>query len=231
MGRVKVLLADDDPTFCDATAYALEREGFNVVVALDGAEALRCWQAERPDVVLVDIGIPQVNGFEVCRRIRLTSETPVFMVTGASEERHVLHGFACGADDYVIKPFSPRELGMRIRAVSSRKGSRVRIEADPELGIAGLIFDREAHQVRKGDARVQLTPLEFRILDTLAANEGRVVSFGRLVELAWGFDGGNLVTLRHHVSNLRRKLFALPDHPLQVDVVYGAGYLLATRKH
>jgi two-component system response regulator MtrA len=119
---------------------------------------------------------------------------------------------------------------MRIRAVSARKAPMVRSEAVPEFGIGGVILDRESHQVRKGDARVQLTPLEFRILDTLAANEGRVIGFSRLVELAWGFDGGNLVSLRHHVSNLRRKLADLPDHPLQVDVVYGAGYLLVVPK-
>ena len=227
---MKILLADDDPAYCDATALALEGEGFNVVVALDGVEALRRWQTDRPDVVLVDVTMPNLNGFELCRRIRKTSETPVVMVTGASDERQVLQGFACGADDYVIKPFSPRELGMRIRAVSARKAPMVRSEAVPEFGIGGVILDRESHQVRNGDARVQLTPLEFRILDTLAANEGRVIGFSRLVELAWGFDGGNLVVLRYHVSNLRRKLADLPGHPLQVDVVYGAGYLLVVPK-
>jgi DNA-binding response OmpR family regulator len=226
---MKILLADDDPTFCDATAFALEREGFHVVVARDGAEALRRWQVDRPDVVLLDVTMPQINGFELCRRIRKTSETPVVIVTGASDERQVLQGFASGADDYVVKPFSSRELGMRIRAVSARKAPRVRAEAVPEFGIAGVVLDREVHQVRKGDAQIQLTPLEFRILDTLAANEGHVVSFARLVELAWGFDGGNLVSLRHHVSNLRRKLRRLPDKPLQVDVVYGAGYLMNAR--
>lgn len=223
---MKLLLVDDDPAFCDAASYALEREGFALSVAAEATEALRRWQHERPDVLLVDISLPGLSGLEICRRIRKVADTPIIIVSGSADERDVLRAFACGADDYVTKPFSVRELTMRIRAVSGRVHARAYSSDTSEIHLGEVILDREAHQVRCGSARVQLTPLEFRILDVLAANSGRVVSFGRLVELAWGFSGGTLVSLRHHISNLRRKLDELPGRPLFVDVVYGAGYAL-----
>lgn len=226
---MRILLVDDDTNFCDAAAFALRREGFDVAVAADGAEGYRLWQAERPDAVLVDVTMPQFNGFELCRRIRKLSETPLLMVSASADERYVLQAFASGADDYVVKPFSPRELGMRIRAVTGRVKTRARPDPSSPTELDGVKLDQESHQVTFAGRQVQLTPLEFRILDVLAANHDRVVGFGRLVELAWGYRDGTLISLRHHISNLRRKLNELPGDPLDVHVIYGAGYVLRNR--
>lgn len=226
---MRVLLIDDDPGYRDAATGALTREGFEVMVASDGAEGFRLWQRERPDAVLVDVSVPQLSGFDVCRRIRKMSETPLLIVTASTDERYVLQGFACGADDYVFKPFSARELSMRIRAVTGRRKSRDQGAPTVNADIGSIILDRESHRVRLGGHDVQLTPLEYRILDVLISHPSRVVSFARLMELAWDYGGGTLVSLRHHVSNLRRKLADLPGEPLEVDVVYGAGYVLRIR--
>lgn len=228
---MRVLLIDDDPTYCDATTRALAREGFEVLVASDGSEGIQLWQSERPDAVLVDVRVPLLGGFDVCRRIRKVSEIPLLIVTASTDERYVLQGFACGADDYVFKPCSARELSMRIRAVAGRRESRAGVAASINAASGSIDLDRPSHRVRLGEHDVQLTPLEFRILDVLVSNPGRVVGFARLLELAWNYGGGTLVSLRHHVSNLRQKLAGLPGEPLEIDVVYGAGYVLRIRNH
>jgi two-component system response regulator RegX3 len=223
---MKILLVDDEPSYREAAAIALQREGFDVLVAGDGAEGFRRWHAEHPEAVLVDATIARPDGFELCRRIRKRSETPVLIVAASSDERYILQAFAAGVDDYVVKPVSPRVLGMRIRAVSDRLKRRSRLDRAGPLDVAGVRLDRESNQIGFSDRRVQLTPLEFRILDVLVSNHDRVVGFGRLVDQAWRCGEGTLISLRHHVSHLRRKISELPGHPLQVRVVYGAGYIL-----
>jgi len=224
---VKILLADDDTDMLDVTAYALRREGFSIVVATDGLQALRRWRSDDPDVVLLDVGMPRVNGFEVCRRIRQSAKTPVIMLTAAGDEDHVVKGFLHGADDYVTKPFSPKQLAMRIRAVLRRTGSEVEPQPTGELHAGDLVLDVEGHQVQNQGKSVQLTPLEFRILYMLATNIGRVVSFGRLVEFAWGYDGGDPSMLKTHVSHIRRKLGLQRGQPGDITVVHGVGYSLS----
>src|SRR5690242_15946269 len=113
---MKILLVDDDPDLLDITAYALRREGFDVLVAADGVQALRRWEGEQPDLVVLDVGLPNLSGLDVCRQIRQSSETPVIMLTGASEEQRILEAYTNGADDYVRKPFSPKQLALRVRA-------------------------------------------------------------------------------------------------------------------
>lgn len=223
---MKILLVDDDAGYRDAAISALQREGFSVLTALNGTEGFRLWLSERPEAVLVDVALPNLSGFELCRRIRKISETPLLIVSSSSDERLVLQGFAAGADDYVFKPFSARELSMRIRAVSSRLKGRDEPVRTNVLDVAGVVLDREAHQARFGEYAIHLTPLEFRILDVLASNQDHVVSFSRLVELAWDYGGGTVISLRHHISNLRHKLAQLPGEPLDLHVVYGAGYIL-----
>jgi len=224
---VKILLADDDTDMLDVTAYALRREGFNIVVATDGVQALRRWRSDDPDLVLLDVSMPRVNGFEVCRQIRQTATTPVIMLTAAADEDHVVQGFIYGADDYVTKPFSPKQLAMRIRAVLRRtKGAPEPVPAG-ELRAGELVLDVEGHLVRRGSVSTQLTPLEFRILYILATNIGRVVSFGRIVEYAWGYDGADPTMLKTHVSHIRRKLGLLRGQPGDITVVHGVGYSLS----
>jgi DNA-binding response OmpR family regulator len=224
---LKILLADDDADMVDVTAYALRREGFNIIVATDGAQALRRWESDQPDLVLLDVGMPRMNGLEVCRKIRQSSETPVIMLTAAGDEEHVVQGFRHGADDYITKPFSPKQLAMRIRAVMRRSSGKPVAEPVSVLRVGQYTLDMESHQVTKGDVVAQLTPLEFRILYMLAMNEGRVVSFGRLVEYAWGYDGGEPAMLKTHISHIRKKLKVVEGQPGYISVVHGVGYALA----
>jgi len=226
---MKILLADDDTDMLDVTAFALRREGFTVAVVTDGVQALRRWRTDDPDLLLLDVGMPRVNGFEVCRRVRQASNVPVIMLTAAGDEDHVVQGYQLGADDYVTKPFSPKQLVLRIRAVLRRSGAVTVGELGGEVRVGDLTMDLEGHQIRKGDARVQLTPLEFRILYMLASNLGRVVGFGRLVEFAWGYEGGDPSVLKTHVCHLRKKLTLRRGQPGDITVVHGVGYCLTRR--
>ncbi|HVC32418.1 MAG TPA: response regulator transcription factor [Chloroflexota bacterium] len=226
---MKILLADDDADMLDVTAYALRREGFNIIVATDGAQALRRWRSDEPDLVLLDVGMPRLNGFEVCQQIRETSQTPVIMLTAAGDEEHIVQGFIHGADDYVTKPFSPKQLAMRIRAILRRSTDARAPEPVREVVVGDLTLDLEAHRVCKGGEWVQLTPIEFRVLHILASNVGRVVSFARLADHVWGYDGGDPAVLKTHVSHVRSKL-DLPREGLgAIRVVHGAGYYLSDR--
>jgi DNA-binding response OmpR family regulator len=224
---MKILLADDDADMVDVTAYALRREGFNIIVATDGAQALRRWESDQPDLVLLDVGMPRINGLEVCRKIRQESDTPVIMLTAAGDEEHVVQGFKHGADDYITKPFSPKQLAMRIRAVMRRSSGKSMAEPQSILKVGKYTLDMESHQVNRGDVVAQLTPLEFRILYMLAMNEGRVVSFGRLVEYAWGYNGGEPSMLKTHISHIRKKLDLKEGEPGYISVVHGVGYVLS----
>jgi DNA-binding response OmpR family regulator len=223
---MKILLVDDDTDLLDVTAYALRREGFNVIVATDGAQALRRWESDEPDLVLLDVGMPRMSGLEVCRKIRQTSATPVIMLTAASDEEHVVQGFRSGADDYVTKPFSPKQLALRIRAVMRRSAGQPATDSQRVLQVGDFTLDLESHQVSKKGEQIQLTPLEFRIFHMLAINEGRVVTFGRLVEYGWGYDGGEPAMLKTHISHLRKKLKLEPDRPGYIQVLHGVGYMM-----
>lgn len=224
---MKILLVDDDTDLLDVTAYALRREGFNVIVATDGTQALRRWQSDEPDLVLLDVGMPRMSGLEVCRKIRQVSPTPVIMLTAAGDEEHVVQGFRHGADDYVTKPFSPKQLALRIRAVMRRSSGQPVTETERVLQVGEFTLDLEAHQVTKSGEVIQLTPLEFRIFHMLAINEGRVVTFARLVEYGWGYDGGEPAMLKTHISHLRKKLKLEPGHPGYIQVLHGVGYVMS----
>jgi DNA-binding response OmpR family regulator len=203
---MKILLVDDDPDLVDVTAYALRREGFNIIVASDGQQALRRWEADHPHLVILDLGLPKVSGYDVCRRIRQESSVPIIMLTGLHDEEHVVQGFRLGADDYVTKPFSPRQLAMRIRAVWRRGVQAGEPEPMRELDLGDMQLDVESHEVRINGQVVHMTPIEFRVFYMLAMNAGRVVSSARLVEYAWGYDGSNTSLLKTHVCHIRQKL-------------------------
>ncbi len=224
---MKVLLVDDDIDLLDVTAYALRREGFTVILAAHGVQAMQRWQADRPDVVVLDVGLPHLTGFEVCRQMRQHESTPVIFLTARREEEQLVQGFQAGADDYVTKPFSPRELALRIRAVGRRAGSASTVEPVRELRAGELVLDGESHQVRRGEYVVQLTPLEFRLLYLLASNAGRVVSHERLVEYAWGYDEGDVALLKTHISHIRTKLQLPATGPGSIQAVPRLGYRLA----
>lgn len=223
---MKILVVDDDADLLDLTGYALRREGFTVVQALDGEQALRRWETEEPDLVLLDANMPKMNGFEVCRTIRQASTTPVIMLTARDDEEDILQGLELGADDYVTKPFSAKQLIARIKAVIRRcQGDPFR-QPVSELRAGDLVLDLQSHEAKKGGAAVQLTPLEFRLLYMLAMNEGRVIPYDRLVEYAWGYDGGDSSLLKTHMSHIRSKLGIGGSGAGSIRAIPGVGYSL-----
>src|SRR5579862_1687382 len=223
---MKVLLVDDDPDLLDVTSYALRRDGFNVIVAGDGAHALRRCTADRPDIVILDANLPQMNGFEVCHQIREKSSTPVIMLTALNDEENICQGFRMGADDYVTKPFSPKQLAMRIQAVTRRGATLSETEPTRQLPVGDLVLDVESHEVHQGGEEIQLTPIEFRLLYLLANNVGRVVASSRLVDYAWGYHGGDASLLKTHISHIRTKLGLDATGPNSISVVPSVGYRL-----
>jgi DNA-binding response OmpR family regulator len=222
---VKIMLVEDDTDTLDVTTYSLRKSGYDVVACTDGQQAVARWESEKPDLVVLDVNLPKVNGFDVCRKIRDNSLTPVIMLTGRTDEEHVLQGFNVGADDYVTKPFSHKQLAARIRAVLNRVGERVPAEPAGQVKTTDMVLDMQAHEVTRNGKNVRLTPLEFKILYILASNEGRVVSSQRLIEYAWGYDGGDPSLLKTHVCHIRQKL-GFKDVGPNIESVPWVGYKL-----
>jgi DNA-binding response OmpR family regulator len=232
---MKILLVDDDPDLLDVTAYALRREGLTVILATDGQQALRRWEADQPSLVVVDVGLPLLNGIEVCRRIRQQSTTPVVLLTGLASDEDVARGFRAGADDYVTKPFSPRQLAARIRAIVARRahhaertamGLRATPEPARELRVGDLVVDADSHEVHWQGSAVRLTRTEFRLLHLLALNAGRVVNSARLVEYAWGYGEDDVSLLKTHISHIRTKLRLSTTGAMRIESVARLGYRL-----
>jgi DNA-binding response OmpR family regulator len=224
---MKVLLADDDPDLIDITTYALRREGYTVLTASDGQQALSRWESDNPDIILMDVGMPRVDGFDACRIIRRDSDTPVILLTARHDEEDIVRGLRLGADDYVTKPFSAKQLVARMSAVLRRSTDGVYREPTKEIRVGEIVLDLQSHEARLGNELVQLTPLEFRIIYILALNEGRVVPYSRLVEYAWGYDGGDSNLLKTHICHLRKKLDLPPGHPGGIRAVPSVGYVLS----
>ena len=200
-------MADDDADMLDVTTYALRREGYSTVTATDGPQAVDKHAVERPDLVLLDRGLPRMSGVDVCRRIRESAATPIIMLTARCDDDNVVQGFLTGAADYVTKPFSHRQLAARIRAVLNRTHGALTPEPAGSLAVGSPRLEMQSHDVTVGNERtVRLTPLEFRLLYMLAINEGRVVSSARLVEYAWGYESGEASLVKTHISHLRQKL-------------------------
>ena len=224
---MKVLIVEDDVDLLDLTTYALRREGYEVVAAVDGRQGLARWEAERPDLVLLDGNLPGLNGFEVCRRIRQAGATPIIMLTARDQEEDIVRGLQLGADDYVTKPFSAKQLGARMKAVLRRSQADPYRQATREVRAGNLVLDLQSHEATKGGRAVQLTVLEFKLLYMLALNEGRVIPYSRLVEYAWGFDGGDANLLKTHLSHIRDKLGLEAGQPGAIRAVAGVGYTIA----
>ena len=229
---MRLLLVDDDLDFCDLMTYALRREGYLVTTAADGREALLRWQEGKPDIVLLDGNLPHVDGFEVCERIRRESRTPVIMLTARGQEADIVRGLQVGADDYVTKPFSPKQLTARMQAVLRRYHSSAR-QPSSEIRVGNLVLDVQSHTARLGpddeddENVVSLTRTEFRLLQLLAINEGRVVPYARLIEYACGYsDDPSAALLRTHISHIRRKLGLPAGGPGAIQSVVGVGYTL-----
>ena len=225
---MRILLADGDAESLDVTAYALRREGFQVVPCTTGEEALRRWREARPQLLLLDAGLPGLpgGGLEVCRRVRQEDDTPVVVLSDQTDDEHVVQAFRVGADDVVAVPFSPRQLVVRLHAVWRRRGPSDTPEPQRVVRAGELALDADAHEVHVGERQVRLTPTEFRLLYILAMNAGRVVAAPRLVEYAWGYDETDVALLKTHVCHLRRKLGLVRGGPGDIQSVAGVGYRL-----
>jgi len=221
----RILLVDDEPGIRDVLAHYLRDEGFEVSEAADGIEALNRAAADRPNLVILDLNLPLLSGVEVFRRLRATSDTPVIMLTSRVNEVDRVVGLELGADDYIGKPFSPREVVARVKNVL-RHYSRPNAAAarSPGQRIGALEIDRSGHEVFVEGRRVNLTPMEFRILDVLAENIGRAFTRDQLLdkisEESQVFDR----TLDRHIANLRQKIEVDSTHPRYILTVFGVGY-------
>jgi DNA-binding response OmpR family regulator len=201
---MKALIVDDDRVLADVLAFTLRREGFEVIQASDGLTALRRWEEEQPDIVVLDVNMPIMDGFAVCQRIREQADTPVILLTVRGEEDDIIHGLSLGADDYITKPFSPRQLVARTQAVLRRAGT-VATPAIRQAGSLTLDLNRRELRVGRGEP-VSLTPLESRLADYLLLNAGHVLTTNAIINHVWGPDGGDRDMLRQLVHRLRTKI-------------------------
>jgi DNA-binding response OmpR family regulator len=224
---IRVLLADDDKDFLDVTAYGLRRAGFTVSAVGNGKEALDSLISEEPDIALLDVDMPFLPGIQACQRIRDSSEMPVVLMSGNRHESEIVKGFAAGADDYLVKPFSVQHLVFRLRAILRRTRSRGADVTPHHLAIGPLTIDLDSFEVTVEEHPVRLTRLEFQLFYGLAANVGRVVSTSRLIDFGWGMDGeGDVSLLKTHFSHIRRKIKEVSNVPLTIRAMPGAGYRL-----
>jgi len=220
---MKILIADDDLELRELLNFALRQAGYLVIQAADGVEALQRFEEEHPDLVILDVNMPHLNGFEVCRRIRAERATPVMLLTVRNSEEDQVHGLDLGADDYLTKPFSPRTLKARVRALLRRSEVEPRI---PEVaGDLRLDFERHVVSVR-ASAPIQLTKLEFRLMQYLLANAEHTVTSEQLTMHIWGYRGiGDRHLLKQLVHRVRLKIEQNPAEPRYLVTVPGTGYL------
>jgi two-component system response regulator RegX3 len=220
----KILVVDDEESLLETVRYALSRESFEVVVARDGAEAIRQFEAERPDLLVLDLMLPVLGGIDVCRRIRATSRVPILMLTARDGEVDRVVGLEMGADDYVTKPFSLRELVARVRALLRRAGV-AESEESGVLEASGVRLDPERHEVRIRGELENLPLKEFELLEVLLENRGRVLTRQTLIDRVWGFDYvGDTKTLDVHVKRLRARVEEDRHNPRLIVTVRGVGY-------
>jgi DNA-binding response OmpR family regulator len=223
---VKVLVADDDRDLLGLIAFTLSQAGHLVVKAIDGRVALHAFEQESPDIVILDINMPGATGFQVCEAIRQKSQIPILMLTARGAEEDLVKALDLGADDYMTKPFSPRTLLARIKALLRRSG----MEGSSSLAVGRLALDVDEHTVRVGDGEpVRLTKLELRLLQMLLANAGRTVNSDRLLMQVWGHrNSGDRQLLKQLVHRLRQKIEADPAAPQLLQTSAGTGYKLVT---
>ncbi len=221
----RVLVVDDDAKAVELVKLYLNRDGYRVIVAYDGVEALRLARQSHPDLIVLDLMLPGCDGLEVCRTLRGESDVPIIMLTARTTEDDKLAGLGLGADDYMTKPFSPKELAARVRAVLRRLPEEALQRGPAEISHGDLTLNFLKHKASIGGRPLNLTPAEFKLLGVLAGDPERVFSRGQLIEKVFGYDfEGFDRTVDVHILNLRRKLEPDPSHPRYIKTVYGAGY-------
>ena len=222
MAGKKVLVVDDDTKTVELVKLYLNRDGYRVLTAYDGVDALRLTRESHPDLIVLDLMLPGMDGLEFCRTLRDESDVPIIMLTARTTDEDKLTGLGLGADDYVTKPFSPRELAARVRTVLRRlPGER----GPTEIKHGELVLNFRKQEASIAGRTLNLTPVEFKLLGVLVKEPGRVFNRAQLIENALGYDfEGFDRTIDVHILNLRRKLEPDPSHPSYIKTVYGAGY-------
>lgn len=232
MKNAKVLVIDDEPSITSSIKYGLEKEGYTVIVADNGNDGCDLARNEKPDIVILDVMLPGLDGYEVCRLIRADLSVPIIMLTAKGEEIDKVVGLEVGADEYVTKPFSLRELQARIKAmlrlVARHKNTKM---AEPDrIEVGELVIDLKRHEVFIEDRKVNLTLKEFELLKLLALNANKVLSREYLIEQVWGYDfTGEGRTVDVHIHWLREKIERDPENPVRIQTVRGVGYRFERR--
>ncbi|HVU13527.1 MAG TPA: response regulator transcription factor [Phototrophicaceae bacterium] len=222
---MKALVVDDDRVLADVVSFTLRRAGFEVVLAHDGRAALDRFREDTPQIVILDLELPEMDGLEVCRTIRAQADTPIIMLTVRDGDEDVVRGLEIGADDYITKPFSPTQLVARAQAVVRRSGQ---VSLPKRLSFAGMTLDSERHAVSLDDSEpIPLTALEYRLLETFVLNREQVLPFDMLIDRVWGPDGGDKAMLKQLVYRLRRKIEPEEGgHAVYLEAIPGIGYAL-----
>jgi DNA-binding response OmpR family regulator len=228
-----VLVVEDEANLADTIAYNLRREGYEATTAGDGYAALEAARAQGPDVIVLDIMLPGLDGLEITRRLRRTSAVPIIMLTARGDEMDRVVGLEVGADDYLAKPFSMRELLARVRALLRRREllweevDRHAPARDDSLVMGDLRIDVPGHRVTVGGEPVALTPKEFSLLEALVRHRGQVLAPGQLLEMIWGYADSDTRTVAVHIRSLRAKIEDDPSNPRRIETVRGVGYRYA----
>lgn len=228
-----VLVVEDDPAILDTVAYSLGREGHQVLTASDGVAALRVVRDAEPDLILLDLMLPRMSGLDVCRLVRAERSTPILMLTALDSEAEKIAGLQLGADDYVTKPFSMRELVARVQAMLrrdrlSREAAEPGVLAGSRLEAGDIVLDVAAREVKRGGMVVALRPKEFELLEYLMRHPNQVLSRERILDTVWGYSyTGETRTVDVHIRWLREKLEEEPSRPQHILTVRGAGYKLS----
>jgi len=225
MAGKKILVVDDDAKIVELVKLYLNRDGYVVITATEGNEALRLARESRPDLIVLDIMLPGINGLEICRALRNESSVPIILLTAKTTEADRITDLDLGADDYVTKPFSPKELAARVRAVFRRSPEETLQMGPEEVRFGNLTINFRRHEAFLSTRSLDLTPVEFKLLGVLAREPNRVFSRTQLIEkvLGYDFDGFDR-TIDVHILNLRRKLEPDASHPRYIKTVYGSGY-------
>ena len=222
-----ILVVEDEPDLSDLLRYILRRAGHDVIVAFDGDAALRMWREQNPELILLDIGLPRKDGWEVCRAIRNESPTPIVILTGSDGDEDIVRGLDLGADDYLVKPFSPKQLQARVRAVLRRAATRESVDANSAISAGDLTIDGLWRTVVCDSHEIRLTRLEHRILYDLALHLGQVVPHDVLIQRVWGYPGeANSSIIKGHIRNIRSKLSDMGS-VTTIRVIPGVGYMMS----
>ncbi|WP_295786849.1 response regulator transcription factor [uncultured Microbacterium sp.] len=221
----RVLIVEDEPDLADPLAYLLRREGYEVEIAEDGALALTAFRERGADIILLDLMLPGMPGTEVCRQLRLTSQVPIIMLTAKDSEVDIVVGLELGADDYVTKPYSTRELLARMRAVLRRRAPEEGDLDDRVLSGGRVVLDIDRHTVAVDGGEISIPLKEFELLEVLMRNAGRVLTRGQLIDRVWGTDYfGDTKTLDVHIKRIRSRIEQNPSEPSMLVTVRGLGY-------